>query len=78
MLEIRTLTDGGQTASEVMAWITEFVNVAERSLDFAHYDLHLGSAGCKTEQLQDHGNSGPFSPITIYMGAPSAPAGIPR
>jgi phosphatidylserine/phosphatidylglycerophosphate/cardiolipin synthase-like enzyme len=27
-----------------MGWITDFVDAAERSLDFAHYDLHLGSA----------------------------------
>jgi phosphatidylserine/phosphatidylglycerophosphate/cardiolipin synthase-like enzyme len=44
MLDVRTLTDGGQSASDVMAWITEFVDGAERSLDFAHYDLHLGEA----------------------------------
>ena len=27
-----------------MGWITDFVDAAERSLDFAHYDLHLGPA----------------------------------
>lgn len=27
-----------------MGWITEFIAAAERSLDFAHYDLHLGTA----------------------------------
>jgi phosphatidylserine/phosphatidylglycerophosphate/cardiolipin synthase-like enzyme len=42
MLEVRTLTDGGQTVEEVMGWICEFVGSAKRSLDFAHYDLHLG------------------------------------
>jgi phosphatidylserine/phosphatidylglycerophosphate/cardiolipin synthase-like enzyme len=44
MFEVRTLTDGGQTAEEVMGWITDFIDAAERSLDFAHYDLHLGPA----------------------------------
>jgi phosphatidylserine/phosphatidylglycerophosphate/cardiolipin synthase-like enzyme len=42
MLEIRTLTDGGQTGPGVVAWIVEFIGGAERTLDFAHYDLHLG------------------------------------
>jgi phosphatidylserine/phosphatidylglycerophosphate/cardiolipin synthase-like enzyme len=42
MLELRTLTDGGQPAGEVLGWITGFIDAAERSLDFAHYDLHLG------------------------------------
>ena len=44
MLDIRTLNDGGQQAEEVMGWIVDFVDAAERSLDFAHYDLHLGPA----------------------------------
>jgi phosphatidylserine/phosphatidylglycerophosphate/cardiolipin synthase-like enzyme len=43
MLEVRTLTDGGQDARDVMGWITGFVREAQRSLDFAHYDLNLGS-----------------------------------
>jgi phosphatidylserine/phosphatidylglycerophosphate/cardiolipin synthase-like enzyme len=43
MVEVRTLTDGGQSASDVMGWITEFLESAERSLDFAHYDLHVSS-----------------------------------
>jgi hypothetical protein len=43
MLEIRTLTDGGQSVQDVLGWIVEFVDHAERSLDFAHYDLHLGA-----------------------------------
>jgi phosphatidylserine/phosphatidylglycerophosphate/cardiolipin synthase-like enzyme len=42
MLEVRTLTDGGQTAEDVMSWIVDFLGAARRSLDFAHYDLHLG------------------------------------
>jgi phosphatidylserine/phosphatidylglycerophosphate/cardiolipin synthase-like enzyme len=44
MLDIRTLNDGGQQPEEVMGWITDFVDAAQRSLDFAHYDLHLGPA----------------------------------
>jgi phosphatidylserine/phosphatidylglycerophosphate/cardiolipin synthase-like enzyme len=43
MLEVRTLTDGGQEAQEVMAWIADFVRDAQRTLDFAHYDLNLGA-----------------------------------
>jgi phosphatidylserine/phosphatidylglycerophosphate/cardiolipin synthase-like enzyme len=42
MIDVRTLTDGGQTASDVMSWVTDFIGGAQRSLDFAHYDLHLG------------------------------------
>jgi len=40
-ITVRTLTDGGQPASDVLGWITEFVAAARQSLDFAHYDLHL-------------------------------------
>jgi phosphatidylserine/phosphatidylglycerophosphate/cardiolipin synthase-like enzyme len=40
---VRTLTDGGQRASEVAGWIADFVGGAERTLDFAHYDFHLGA-----------------------------------
>ena len=41
MLEVRTLTDGGQKVGDVLGWIAEFLGDARRSLDFAHYDLHL-------------------------------------
>jgi phosphatidylserine/phosphatidylglycerophosphate/cardiolipin synthase-like enzyme len=41
MLEVRTLTDGGQTVEDVPGWIVDFLGDAQRSLDFAHYDLHL-------------------------------------
>lgn len=41
MLDVRTLTDGGQRASDVMSWIEAFLARAKRTLDFAHYDLHL-------------------------------------
>lgn len=38
---MRTLTDGGQPATEVARWIADFVGAAERTLDLAHYDFHL-------------------------------------
>jgi phosphatidylserine/phosphatidylglycerophosphate/cardiolipin synthase-like enzyme len=42
VLEITTHTDGGQDALEVAGRIAAFVGAAGRSLDFAHYDFHLG------------------------------------
>ena len=42
MLEITTLTDGGQRPLEVAERIAAFVSAAKRSLDCAHYDFHLG------------------------------------
>ena len=42
MFEVRTLTDGGQSAPSVLAWIEELIGGAQRTLDFAHYDLNLG------------------------------------
>ena len=42
MLEVTTLTDGGQEPLEVAGKVAEFVGAAERSLDFAQYDFHLG------------------------------------
>src|SRR6185369_15048671 len=41
-IELRTLTDGGQTAETVAGWIADFVDSAQRSLDIAQYDFHLG------------------------------------
>jgi phosphatidylserine/phosphatidylglycerophosphate/cardiolipin synthase-like enzyme len=41
-IRIRTLTDGGQPALEVASEVTEFIAAAERSLDLAQYDFHLG------------------------------------
>ena len=38
------MTDGGQDASTVMSWITDFIAPARRTLDLAHYDLHLDGA----------------------------------
>lgn len=42
-ITVRTLTDGGQPAAEVARWVAEFVGGAERTLDLAHYDFHLGA-----------------------------------
>src|SRR3954447_1729400 len=42
-IEIRTLTDGGQTAETVAGWIAEFIRGAQRTLDLAQYDFHLGA-----------------------------------
>ena len=42
MIEVRTLTDGGQPARAVAEEIAAFLGEARRSLDLAHYDFHLG------------------------------------
>ena len=41
MLDVRTLSDGGQQAVEVAGWIADFVGPARRTLDLAQYDFHL-------------------------------------
>jgi phosphatidylserine/phosphatidylglycerophosphate/cardiolipin synthase-like enzyme len=41
VLDVRTLTDGGQLPLDVARQVADFVRAAERSLDFAHYDFHL-------------------------------------
>jgi phosphatidylserine/phosphatidylglycerophosphate/cardiolipin synthase-like enzyme len=41
-LTVRTLTDGGQSAADVAAWIAEFLDGARKTLDVAQYDFHLG------------------------------------
>jgi phosphatidylserine/phosphatidylglycerophosphate/cardiolipin synthase-like enzyme len=43
VIEVRTLTDGGQNQVEFAREVAAFVAAAERSLDFAHYDFHLGA-----------------------------------
>ncbi|MBA2361340.1 MAG: hypothetical protein H0V79_10490 [Actinobacteria bacterium] len=43
MLEITTLTDGGQQPMDVARQVVDFVGAASSSLDFAHYDFHLGA-----------------------------------
>jgi phosphatidylserine/phosphatidylglycerophosphate/cardiolipin synthase-like enzyme len=41
VLEVRTLTDGGQTPVAVAEQIAAFVGGARSTLDFAHYDFNL-------------------------------------
>jgi len=41
VIEIRTLTDGGQTARVVADEVAAFLRAAKRSLDLAHYDFNL-------------------------------------
>jgi phosphatidylserine/phosphatidylglycerophosphate/cardiolipin synthase-like enzyme len=43
MVDVRTLTDGGQDRMDVARQVVEFVEAAKQSLDFAHYEFHLGS-----------------------------------
>ena len=40
-VELRTLTDGGQAASEVAGEIATFLNDAHQSLELALYDVRL-------------------------------------
>jgi phosphatidylserine/phosphatidylglycerophosphate/cardiolipin synthase-like enzyme len=45
-MEVHELTDGGQSADEVAAWVVDFLRPAQRSLELALYDLRLpGSPG---------------------------------
>jgi phosphatidylserine/phosphatidylglycerophosphate/cardiolipin synthase-like enzyme len=41
-ITIRTLTDGGQPASEIAAAVAAFIDGARRTLDLAQYDFDLG------------------------------------
>jgi len=41
LLEVRTLTDGGQQAEDIAGWIAEYVDGARRTLDVALYDLRI-------------------------------------
>jgi phosphatidylserine/phosphatidylglycerophosphate/cardiolipin synthase-like enzyme len=41
-IRTRTLTDGGQQPLEIAAELAEFIAPAQRSLDVAQYDFHLG------------------------------------
>jgi phosphatidylserine/phosphatidylglycerophosphate/cardiolipin synthase-like enzyme len=43
VLDVWTLTDGGQTPLDVAGKVADFVDAARRSLDFAHYDFHLSA-----------------------------------
>src|SRR5256885_1575891 len=42
LIELRTLTDGGQPATEVAHAVADFLEGAKRSLDLAQYDFNLG------------------------------------
>ncbi len=41
MIELRTLTEGGQSAEEIAAEAVEFISAATQSLDLALYDVRL-------------------------------------
>ena len=46
MIEIRTLTDGGQTPDDIAAELEAFLRPARQTLDIALYDVRLqGPAG---------------------------------
>jgi phosphatidylserine/phosphatidylglycerophosphate/cardiolipin synthase-like enzyme len=40
-MKVHELTDGGQSADEVAAWVVDFLRPARRSLELALYDLRL-------------------------------------
>ena len=42
-IDVRTLRDGGQTNVDTARAVAAFLDGARRSLDLAHYDLHLGA-----------------------------------
>ncbi len=42
-IELRTLTDGGQTADDVAVAVADFLYGARRTLDLAQYDFDLGA-----------------------------------
>jgi len=41
-IEIHTLTDGGQQPTDIARIVAAFIDAAERALDLAQYDFHLG------------------------------------
>lgn len=47
MIDLRTLTDGGQEPAEVATWLAEFLDSARRSLDIAVYDFDLEQEACR-------------------------------
>jgi phosphatidylserine/phosphatidylglycerophosphate/cardiolipin synthase-like enzyme len=44
VLEVRTFTDGGQSAGDVAREIASFLGEARSTLELAHYDFNLGEA----------------------------------
>jgi phosphatidylserine/phosphatidylglycerophosphate/cardiolipin synthase-like enzyme len=59
-IRTRTLTDGGQQPLEIAAELAEFLAPAQRSLDIAQYDFHLGpeTAAVIAAALQDAAGRG--------------------
>jgi len=43
VIDLRTLKDGGQTSLETAEIVAQFLRGAQRTLQLAHYDLHLAS-----------------------------------
>src|SRR6476646_9594167 len=54
-ITIRTLKDGGQQPAEIAHEVADFLSSAQRSLDLAQYDFHLGeqTAGVVGGALKD-------------------------
>ncbi len=48
MIDVRTLTDGGQTAAEIAAAISAFLDGAKESLDLALYEICLNGNSAET------------------------------
>lgn len=48
MIDVRTLTDGGQTAADIAAAISGFLGEAKESLDLAMYEIHLNGSAAET------------------------------
>jgi phosphatidylserine/phosphatidylglycerophosphate/cardiolipin synthase-like enzyme len=44
MIEVHTLSDGGQDPAQVSAWLVDFVDSAKTSLDIAIYDIALSES----------------------------------
>jgi phosphatidylserine/phosphatidylglycerophosphate/cardiolipin synthase-like enzyme len=59
-IRTRTLTDGGQQPLEIAAELAEFLGAAQRSLDVAQYDFHLGpeTAAVVAEALKEAAGRG--------------------
>ena len=53
-IDIRTLTDGGQQPAEVARDGRRVPRAAQRSLDLAQYDFHLGAETAGDRRRRDH------------------------
>jgi phosphatidylserine/phosphatidylglycerophosphate/cardiolipin synthase-like enzyme len=60
VIEVRSLTDGGQTAPEIAARVAEFIAAARSTLELALYDIRLSdpAAGVVRGALQDAAKRG--------------------